>query len=602
MAVGPIALLIQYLRTFAGPSAAAETSDAELLNRFVARRDEAALELLVQRFGPMVLGVCRRVLTDVHDAEDAFQATFFALVCRAHAIRKPASVGSWLYGVAYRTATRARADAARRRARQRRFPKQATADALEEVMRRDLQSVLDDELNRLPAKYREPLVLCYLEGKTNEEAARTLGCPCGTIFTRLARGRDLLRGRLARRGVALSAAAFATALTEEATATVPAALADTTTKSALLFATGKAAARGAVSASAVALAEGVLRAMFLSKLKTVAVIFISVALLSTAGVTLAYHSIVGPDDEKRPDTTTRVDEEKAEPNRAAAPQPPNPGGKSGTLKNNQFTSTGFGCTGGGGFGYGYGSGYGFGSGFGSGSGSGGGTGFGSGSGSGSGFGSGSGGGSGGSFGSCRLAPLTQKSVQRELKLSKEQLRKLKALQTKQQDEMLRLFGELKPDALLQEPDALSRKWEELARSAEKSVAAILTAEQGKRLQEISLQQRRGHALTDPEVVKALRLTEEQRQKIGASEEEAAKEMQNLATKEMQGMMELGSNPLDAQAMLAKMRQGQTSMEKMRKKFEELYKGTGDKLLDLLTKEQKAKWKELTGKPFKSTSN
>src|SRR5262249_53529694 len=151
--------------------------DADLLERFAVRGDEAAFEALVRRFGPMVLGVCRRILGDAHDAEDAFQATFLALAKKARGVRKRGAVGSWLYGVAYRTASRARADAAGRQSRERQAPLPPAADPVQEAIRHDLQAVLDEEMNRLPKKYRSPLVLCYLEGRTNAEAARELGCP-----------------------------------------------------------------------------------------------------------------------------------------------------------------------------------------------------------------------------------------------------------------------------------------------------------------------------------------------------------------------------------------------------------------------------------------
>src|SRR5262245_54256793 len=610
MAGGQIALVVQYLRKLVGPAGAEEGTDAQLLERFAAQRDEAAFATLVHRHGPMVLGVCSRVLTDGHTVEDAFQATFLALVRRAHAIRKRESVGSWLYGVAYRTAAKAKANAARWCARERQMTKMmAAADPVEEVIRRDVRSMLDEELSRLPAKYREPLILCYLEGKTNEEAARTLGCPCGTVFTRLARGRELLRGRLVRRGVVVSASAFAVALTKEGTAAVPAAMADSTAKSAILFA-GKAAAGGALSIQVIALVEGVSRAMFLSQLKSVAAMVVTVALLGTARAALAYRGLAGPTDQARQDGTTPpkndpgADSASAEQprdrggrSRGGQSQGKDPGGADGgsaQLVNRSSSGSGFGCTGGG-FGFGYGSGFGAGGGFG-----GGGGGSGGGFGTGGGFGGG-GGGSGSGFGSCKLAPLTQKSVQRELNLTKDQLTKLKTLQAKQQESMLRLFTELKPDVLLKEPDALAKKCEELAKTAEKAVDEILTVSQRKRLQEISLQQRGGHALTDPGVAQALKLTPEQQRKIQTIETEAAKEVQGLALKEMRGVFEFDGNLLNMQKAFESMRKNQKAFERLQKKFEQLQKATGAKLMDVLTPEQKTKWKELAGKPFKGTS-
>src|SRR5262249_906868 len=194
-------------------------------------------------------------------------------------------------GVAYRTARKAKRNAAGWYAREKRIPNMAAPDPAQEAAERDLRSILDEELNRLPAKYRDPVVLCYLEGHTNEEAARKLGCPCGTVATRLARARGQLRDRLSRRGVGLSAPALATALAEEGTGAVPAPLVSSTGRGAALFAAGKAAASGAVSGHAVALAEGVWRAMFFSKLKPSAALFLMVAILGSAGVALAYHGL-----------------------------------------------------------------------------------------------------------------------------------------------------------------------------------------------------------------------------------------------------------------------------------------------------------------------
>jgi RNA polymerase sigma factor (sigma-70 family) len=556
MAGGPITSVLQFLRNFVGPVAARDTSDAQLLERFAAGGDEAAFAALVQRFGPMVLGVCRRVLADEHAVEDAFQATFLVLVRKARSVRKGQAIGSWLYGVAYRTATRARAEAARWSTRNRQVPLAAAADPVQQAVQRDLRAVLDEELNRLPAKYREPLVLCYLEGNTNEEAARILGCPCGTVYTRLARARDRLRGRLTRRGVVLSAPALATALAREATAAVPAALASST---------GKAAAGGAISARAVVLAEGVSRAMTLSKLKTTLALLLAVALLAAAGVTLAYHHLAGkPRDPDSAFTNTPAPGDKGKPKDEGIPTP---------LGKGSFPTSSFGCQGGGfgGFGYGFGSG--------------------------SGFGGGGGFGGGSSFASCKLAPLTHPAVRRELKLSTIQLKKLKKLRADQQKGMRRLFSSLRPDTFFKEPDALQKKWAELAREAEQAVAKILTAKQQKRLEEISLQQRGGFALTDPKVAEALKLTREQQQQIQTIQAGLAKEVQQLGLKQMKRFMELGKNPFDVGKAFDKMRKNQKAFQKLAKEVEKLSQAASEKLLGVLTKEQKTKWKELTGKPF-----
>jgi RNA polymerase sigma factor (sigma-70 family) len=195
-----------------GPAAANQT-DRELLDRFLRQQDETAFAALVQRHGPMVLGLCRSILDHEQDAEDAFQATFLILVRRAGTIANPDLLGCWLYGVAYRTARKARGQVARRREQERQV---ASVTAAEEPpvdhAWRELRSALDEELNRLPEKYRLPLVLCYLQGLTNEEAARRLGWPPGSISYRLARGREMLRDRMQGRNRGAPAGFFALVL------------------------------------------------------------------------------------------------------------------------------------------------------------------------------------------------------------------------------------------------------------------------------------------------------------------------------------------------------------------------------------------------------
>lgn len=244
-------------------------TDGQLLEEFRHTGDETAFELLLSRHGPMVLGVCRRVLANPDDVEDAFQAIFLVFVNKARTIRKRQSVGSWLHGVAYRTSLDARAAALRRRKHERQASVMATQTVSEPSLESDLRPILDAEIDQLDEKHRAPLVLCYLEGQSIEEAARLLGWPKGTLAGRLARARDQLRARLVRRGVALSAGALAGALsTPTASAQVTAPLATSTLKAATLYVAGGSAAVGAVSASVAALAQGVIKTMFISKLKT----------------------------------------------------------------------------------------------------------------------------------------------------------------------------------------------------------------------------------------------------------------------------------------------------------------------------------------------
>jgi RNA polymerase sigma factor (sigma-70 family) len=257
----------------ADPSADRDLPDRQLLERFASARDEAAFAALVRRHGPMVLGVCRRLLPDAHEAEDAFQATFLVLVHKAGSLGRPEQLGPWLHGVAARTAARAR-QAARRRAREREPAAPPDGDPAAEVMGRELRQVLDEELGRLAPKYRAPLVLCYLEGKTTEEAAGLLGCPRGTVLSRLARGRDRLRARLVRRGVALSLGTLTVVLAEKA---APAALTEGVIQAAARTAAGKATV--ATPAAVAALAKGELQAMLYSKVKVAAAVVLALGVV-----------------------------------------------------------------------------------------------------------------------------------------------------------------------------------------------------------------------------------------------------------------------------------------------------------------------------------
>jgi RNA polymerase sigma factor (sigma-70 family) len=264
MATGPLDTVLQHLRGLVGPGPGAEPSDGRLLERFARDRDEAAFAVLVRRHGPPVLGVCRRLLRQEQDAEDAFQATFLVLARRAGALDRRGSVAGWLYTVAYRLALRARAAAARRRLHESQVALMSSAAEKSPESWTELQPLLDEELSRLPEKYRLPLLLCYLQEKTNLQAAQELGWPLGSMSKRLARGRELLRRRLARRGFTLAGAVLAAALARNATATVPAPLVQATVRAAVSFAGG---AAGSVSSSAAALANGLLQAMAVTRLR-----------------------------------------------------------------------------------------------------------------------------------------------------------------------------------------------------------------------------------------------------------------------------------------------------------------------------------------------
>jgi len=238
-------------------------ADGELLDRFERRHEEAAFTALVRRHGRMVLSVCRRVLRHSHDAEDAFQATFLVLAEKAHRLRQPELLANWLYGVAYRTALHARQRAARRSERERGATKMIALDGDPGSEPRELRRVLDEELHCLPEKYRAPLVLCYLEGKTNEEAARLLGWPSGSMSYRLARGRDLLRQRLEARLSGLTILLPSILLADHLQpAEVSPFLAKITAQTATLLAGGKTAAAGiALSSSVRDLLEATLQSL-----------------------------------------------------------------------------------------------------------------------------------------------------------------------------------------------------------------------------------------------------------------------------------------------------------------------------------------------------
>src|SRR5262249_3532391 len=216
-------LVLGYLRRVVGAVHAGDVTDADLLARFVSSRDEAAFELLLWRHGTMGLHLCRDVTRDEHAAEDAFQATFLSLVRKAASIRSRESLGAWLYQVAYRVALRARGMKRETGIDLTELP--AAAELPDAATLRELRPLLHEEGQRLPAKYRAPVILCYLEGLTHEEAARQLGWPKGTVAGRLARARDMLRKRLTRRGLVWSTALSAlTLVPDPAAAVVPAAL------------------------------------------------------------------------------------------------------------------------------------------------------------------------------------------------------------------------------------------------------------------------------------------------------------------------------------------------------------------------------------------
>jgi RNA polymerase sigma factor (sigma-70 family) len=238
----------------------ARLTDGQLLSRFFEARDDTAFTVIIDRYGPLVYGVCRRVLADSNDADDAFQATFLVLVRKGNTLRDPGRLASWLYGVAYRTARKAKAKAALRTKSERQASEMPTKSDRSEMTYDELAAVLDEEIAQLPEKYALPLVLCYLEGKTNAQAAQQLGWPEGSISRRLSRARELLRSRLARRGLALSAALIAAVFARPSSAGVPSELLLATTRAATLIADGVDVA-DVVSPAAASLVRDVLACM-----------------------------------------------------------------------------------------------------------------------------------------------------------------------------------------------------------------------------------------------------------------------------------------------------------------------------------------------------
>ncbi|MFI5453829.1 MAG: sigma-70 family RNA polymerase sigma factor [Isosphaerales bacterium] len=325
--------IVRQIESLFEGSSVAGLTDRQLLERFNARRDpagEMAFAALVTRHGPMVLDICRQLLHDLHHAEDAFQAVFLVLARKSRSIREPDLLGNWLYGVALRTARKAKVRLARQRKNEEgdsmRRPGSGSIAAVEPMvpvaeqptLAREEAEALHSEIARLPGPFRLPVVLCYFEGLTLDEAARRLHWPAGTVRSRLARARDKLRRGLTHRGVALPSAALTAALSPRpASAQISAYLCDATTRAAIHFAAGQAAAQ-AVSASATTLAQEVLRSMLLNKLKFTVLTLLTLGAVATGAGYLS-HSMAMMNDEpqKAPAGRQQPAAKVDEPNRAA---------------------------------------------------------------------------------------------------------------------------------------------------------------------------------------------------------------------------------------------------------------------------------------------
>jgi RNA polymerase sigma factor (sigma-70 family) len=296
---GQFARVVQGGRRVPAAENADEATDAHLLELFIQQRDEGAFAVLVRRHGPMVLGVCRRVLGNDHDAEDAFQAVFLVLTRKASSVRPREMVGNWLYGVAVRTALEARKTAAKRQRKERHYGELRQADA-GDPMDEELLALLDEELNRLPARYRAVLVLCDLESRTRKEVAQHLGCKEGTVASRLDRARKMLAKRLTRRGLVVAGTVLvATLSAQSASAAVPPALLACATKTPA--AAGQGTTAGLLSGRAIALAERVLRILWLRRLRTLLGLMLAVILSGLVLVPILFRAGAAPPPAPEPD-------------------------------------------------------------------------------------------------------------------------------------------------------------------------------------------------------------------------------------------------------------------------------------------------------------
>jgi RNA polymerase sigma-70 factor (ECF subfamily) len=284
---------IRELGTLVSEGALGLLSDGQLLDRFVERRDASAFEAIVERYGPLVWGVCRRVLRNHHDTEDAFQAAFLVLARKAASVMPREKLRNWLYGVAFQTAMNAKKARAKRRIRE--HPAwdmtEPEAEAVAHEHAEELLSRLDREVGRLPEKYRAPIILCELEGKTHRQAAEQLGWPVGTVSGRLSRAKAVLASRLSRPGTPLSVGALGVLLDHDgAQAGVPSDLVRSTAQAASLPAVGKAVATGVVSAQVAALTGEVLKTMLINKLTLSAGMLIFALALAAGGMSLTYRA------------------------------------------------------------------------------------------------------------------------------------------------------------------------------------------------------------------------------------------------------------------------------------------------------------------------
>jgi RNA polymerase sigma factor (sigma-70 family) len=306
MANAPWGVVLRHVRQIVAAEDQPQATDAELLQAFIARRDEAAFTALVRRHGPMVLGVCRHLLHHQQDAEDAFQATFLILARQVATLRNRQALTGWLHGVAYRTCQSLKRAAARRRKHEGQVRTIPPQTPVAELAWREVQAALEQEIARLPEKYRTVFVLCCQEGRSRAEAAHQLGLKEGTVCSRLDHARKRLQQRLSRQGISLAAVLSAVALARDAgAAAVPAFLRQTTVQAALAYANGQTAA-GAASAGVAALVEGVTRTMLATKLKMLTACVLVAGVIATGAGLLAHQTLTTRPPERPQDGQTNV--------------------------------------------------------------------------------------------------------------------------------------------------------------------------------------------------------------------------------------------------------------------------------------------------------
>ena len=511
MATGSLARVVP--RLLAAGLTSDATSDAELLERFIAGREQTAFEVLVRRHGPMVFAVCRRVLRHTQDAEDAFQATFLVLAHKAATVSPRSNLAAWLHGVAHKTALKARQRAARRFEIETRVPPREAEPMHPDTNWDEVEPLLDQEIASLPDHYRLPIVLCDLEDRPRTEVAGTLGCSEGTLSSRLTRGRRLLAERLNRRGVSLSVAALVAVLTGRTALAEP--LIRATVPVALAVGTG-----GAVSPSVAELATGVMKSMFLKKLRAVALVAVAVCATAFALAGVAYRGTAAPVPANAPVPAT---DPKA---------------------NTELLADTDG----------------------------------------------------------RL--LMNRKVLKDLKCDFEQFDKimdvLEEANKKASQKAGEAMGQLRINAVGGPPniEAIKQQMQEAQEAGEKEFRKVagtvmtdmLTAAQKKRFREIDLQARGHDAFTTPTVVKALEITDKQKQQLEANAKQVEDDVTN-AFQRPAGAAGAAGAPGGAVVINSF---NSTDFEKV---VREARAEGMKRALTILTDEQKAAWKKLSGEPF-----